>query len=156
VFVSRSVDVVDGQVALDFSLIDFKEEVLLGDDFLVGVGSKDLNVDLLLEFNKLKLLLNNAVNSVFDFLDGLGVISMDHLRFEVRTVLVLVLKAGQVSGILRSLHGLEFSLLGRVVPQSLNLFVSDVGNIRVVSDLSGNLGRESTLECRSIYHTTGN
>ena len=114
--VSRGVHVDDGQVALDFSLINLEEEVLLGDDFLVGVSSKDLNVDLLFEFNKLKLLLHNAVNSVFDFLDSLGVIGMDHLRFEVSTVLVLVLKAGQVSGIFRSLHGSEFSLLGRVVP----------------------------------------
>jgi hypothetical protein len=131
VFVSRCVHVVNGKVALHFSLVNREEEVLASDNFCVGIRSEDLTVDLFLKFNKLEFLFNDAVNAIFDFLDGLGIIGVDDLRFEGLTVLVLILKAGEVSSFSFGLLSLHFSLLGRVFPQRHSGNIASVSLSRV-------------------------
>jgi hypothetical protein len=127
--VSRSIHVVDLKVALHLGLVNLEEEVLLGDDFSVGIGSEDFRVDLFLKFNKLKLLFNDAVNASFDFFDGLSIIVIDYLGNESVTVFVLILQGSEVCGVFASLLGSEGVLVSRVLPQSLSLDVSSVLNI---------------------------
>ena len=152
--VSRSIHVVDLKVALHLGLVNLEEEVLARDNFGVGISSEDFGVDLILKFNKLKFLFNDAVNAFLDFLDSLGIIGVDDLRFEGLTGFVLILKAGEVSSFFLGLLSLDSSLLGRVFPQRHSGSISCVGLGRV--DISRHLRRESTLENGSIDHATGN
>jgi hypothetical protein len=156
VLVTGGVHVVNGKVALDLSFVDLEEEVLARDNFRVGVGSKDFLVDLLLEFNKLKLLFNNAVNAVFNFLDGLGIVGVDNLRFEGFTVLVLILQAGEVGSFFRSLLSSDFSLLGRVLPEGHGVDITSVSFAGVFGHIGRDLRGECSLENGSIDHATGN
>lgn len=94
--VSRSIHVVNLKVALHLGLVNLEEEVLLGDDFTVGIGSEDLRVYLFFKFNKLELLLNNTVNASFDIFDGLSIIVIDYLGNESITVFVLILQGSEV------------------------------------------------------------
>jgi len=156
VLVTRGVHVVNGKVALDLSFVDLEEEVLARDNFSVGVGSKDFSVDLFLEFNKLKLLFHDAVNAVFNFLDGLGIVSVDNLRFEGFTSLVLIFQAGEVGGFVSSLDSSNISLLGRVLPERHGADITSVLFIGVFGHIGRDLRGECSLENGSIDHATGN
>ena len=67
--VAGSLHVPDLQVTALLLLIDLEEEVLLGDDLLVGVLCKLLARDLVLELNKTNLLLNNFIDSFANILE---------------------------------------------------------------------------------------
>lgn len=69
--VSWSGHVVNLEVALTLLLINLEEEVLLGDDLLVGGLSECLLADLVFELNKPDLLLDDFVNFSLDLLDVL-------------------------------------------------------------------------------------
>ena len=67
--VAGSLHVPDLQVTALLLLINLEEEVLLGDDLLVGVLCKLLARDLVLELNKTNLLLNNFIDSFANILE---------------------------------------------------------------------------------------
>ena len=69
--VARSLHVPDLQVTALLLLINLEEEVLLGDDLLVGVLCKLLARDLVLELNKTNLLLNNFIDSFANIFERL-------------------------------------------------------------------------------------
>ena len=154
--VSRGVHVVDGKVALHLSLVNLEEEVLARDNFGVGISSEDFGVDLILKFNKLKFLFNDAVNAFLDFLDSLGIIGVDDLRFEGLTGFVLILEAGEVGGFVCGLLSSNSSLLGRVFPKRHSRDITSVLFIGVLSHVGRDLRGESSLENGSIEHATGN
>jgi hypothetical protein len=156
VLVARGVHVVNGKVTLNFSFVHLEKEVLARDNFGVGIGSESFLVDLLFKFNKLKFLFNNAVNAVFNFLDGLGIVGVDHLRFEGLTGFVLILQAGQVGGFVCGLLSSNSSLLGRVFPKRHSRDITSVLFIGVLSHVGRDLRGESSLENGSIDHATGN
>lgn len=66
VLVTWGVHISDLHVAGLLLLIDLEEEVLLGDDLVVGALSELLAGDLVLEFNKADLLLDNFVDTLTD------------------------------------------------------------------------------------------
>lgn len=139
----------NGKVTLLLGLIDLEEEVLLRDNFGVGISSQDFRVDLFLKFNQLKLLLNDAVDASLDFLDSLSIVLVDYLRFESITAFVLILKAGEVSSILVGLLSSKSILVSRVFPESGDSRLADL-----VYNISRDLSRVSSLGNTS--YTTGN
>ena len=76
VLVAGSLHVPYLQVTALLLLIDLEEEVLLGDDLLVGVLCKLLTRDLVLELNKTNLLLNNFIDSFANILEMLRAASL--------------------------------------------------------------------------------
>jgi len=147
VLVSRSVYVSHSKVFLHFSFVNLEEEVLLSDNFRVGISGKDFRVYLLLEFNKLEFLFNDSVNLGFYFLDSLSIVGLDDLRLEGLTNFVLVLKFGKIGSFLRSFGGLESILLNRVFPKRNGFDVTCINFLGVnrLSYFSRYLSGECTL-----------
>ena len=71
VLVTGSLHVPNLHVSLLLLLINLEEEVLLGDDLLVGALSKFLTRDLVLELDEANLLLNNFIDAFADILEML-------------------------------------------------------------------------------------
>jgi len=145
--VSRSVYISHCKVFLHFSFVNLEEEVLLSDNFRVGISGKDFRVYLLLEFNKLEFLFNDSVNLGFYFLDSLSIVGLDDLRLEGLTNFVLVLKFGKIGSFLRSFGGLESILLSRVFPKRNGFDVTCINFLGVnrLSYFSRYLSGECTL-----------
>jgi len=65
--IAGGLDIGDRQVTVALSLVNLEEEVLLGDNFVVGSDLKCFLIKLILEVLENELLLDDVVDFVFDF-----------------------------------------------------------------------------------------
>ena len=82
--VAGSFHVPDFEVAVLLLLIDLEEEVLLSDDFFVGLLRKLLSVDLVFELNQADLLIDDFVDILADVIELVGAASLAELVVETR------------------------------------------------------------------------
>ena len=117
--VSWGIHVSNLQVASLLLLIDLEEEVLLGDDLVIGALSELLSGDLVFEFNETNFLLDNLIDSFANLLEVIRASSLT--KWLVSTwrggVLFQGVEVSCLGGILLSslLHGVR-----RVVPKCHN------------------------------------
>jgi hypothetical protein len=73
--IARGLNIGDIQVTVALTLIDLEEEILLGDNLVVGNVLKSLLVELIFEVLQNELLFDDGVDFVFDFFNFRNVIS---------------------------------------------------------------------------------